>query len=108
MKTPLLPGETLIKSGAANLQRGIETVGGRLYMTNYRLVFEPHAFNIQTEPLIIPVANIGGTRPCWTKFLNLIPLLPNSLAVATTDGKEYAYVTWGRQAWIKAIDGQKA
>src|SRR5579872_2758989 len=30
MKTPLLSGETLIKDGAAKLQRGIKTVGGRL------------------------------------------------------------------------------
>ena len=36
MKTPLLPGETPVKDGAANLQRGLETVGGRLYLTNQR------------------------------------------------------------------------
>ena len=32
MKTPTLPGETPLRDGAANLQRGLETVGGRLYL----------------------------------------------------------------------------
>ena len=108
MKTPLLPGETPVKEGAANLQRGLETVGGRLYLTNQRLVFESHAVNIQTGPTIIPLANITATRKCWTKLLNLIPLVPNSVGVATTEGKEHRFVTFGRQSWIEAIDRQKA
>lgn len=36
MKTPSLPNETPVKDSAANLQRGIETVGGRLYLTTVR------------------------------------------------------------------------
>jgi|SRR5215471_78302 len=104
MKTPLLPDETLVKDGAANLQRGIETVGGRLYLTNHRLVFESHAFNIQTGITIIPLTSVVGARKCWTRFLNLVPLFPNSIAVSTTDGKEYRFVTFGRKAWIAAID----
>jgi hypothetical protein len=103
-KTALLPGETLIKDGAANLQRGLETVGGRLYLTNRRLIFESHGFNVQTGATIIPLESISGARKCWTKFLNLIPLFPNSIAVSTNEGKEYRLVTFSRQAWINAID----
>jgi hypothetical protein len=107
MKTPLLSGETLVKDGAANLQRGIETVGGWLYLTNQRLIFESHAFNILTGSTIIPLASITGARKCWTKFLNLIPLFPNSVAIATKEGKEYRFVMFSRQAWIDAIDSQR-
>jgi hypothetical protein len=107
MKTPFLAGETPIKDSAANLQRGIETVGGWLYLTNHRVVFESHAFNIQTGTTIVPLASITGARECWTKFLNLIPLFPNSFAVATKEGSVFRFVTFGRQAWIDAIDGQK-
>jgi hypothetical protein len=107
MKTSLLPGETEIKDGAANLQRGIETVGGRLYLTNQRLIFESHAFNVQTGATIVPLNEIVGLRKVWTKFLNLIPVFPNSVAVATKAGKEYRLVTFGREGWIDAINGER-
>ncbi len=107
MKTPFLSGESPVKDGAANLQRGIETVGGWLYLTNQRLIFESHAFNIQTGGTIIPLVSITGARKCWTRFLNLIPLVPNSVAVAAKDGKEYRFATFSRQAWIDAIDSQR-
>jgi len=108
MKTALLPGETPIKDGAANLQRGIETVGGRLYLTSQRLVFESHRFNIQTGATLIPLSSINSARKAWTKFLNLIPLFPNTVAVATKEGNEFRFVTFGRKAWIDAIERQKA
>src|SRR6187455_2813762 len=81
VKTPLLSGETPVKDGGANLQRGVETVGGWLYLTNQRVVFESHAFNVQTGVTEIPLASISGIRKCWTKFLNLIPLFPNSFGI---------------------------
>lgn len=52
MRMPLLSGEQLIKEGFANLQRGWEALGGRLYLTNQRLIFESHPFNIQREALL--------------------------------------------------------
>jgi hypothetical protein len=105
MKTALLPGETRIKDGAANLQRGIETVGGSLYLTDRRLIFESHRFNAQTGATIIRLESISGARKCWTRFLNLIPLFPNSIVVSTNEGQEYRLVTFARQAWIDAIAG---
>jgi hypothetical protein len=108
MKTPFLPGETPVKDGGANLQRGLETVGRWLYLTNRRLVFETHAFNVQTGATVIALADVAGVQKCWTKFLNLIPLFPNSVAVSTTAGKEYRFVTFGRQAWVDAITSQTA
>jgi len=103
MKTSYLPGEILVKDGAANLQRGIETVGGWLYLTDQRLIFESHVFNFQTGATTIALASIIGVRKCWAKFLNLIPLFPNSVAIATKENKEYRLVTFGRQGWIDAI-----
>ena len=107
MKTPVLGGETPVKEGAANLQRGIETVGGRLYLTSQRLVFESHRFNIQTGATVIPLGSIDSLRKAWTKFLNLIPLFPNTVAVATKDGNEFRFVTFGRNVWIDAIEKQR-
>ena len=106
MKTELVANETPVKEGVANLQRGAETVGGKLYLTNQRLIFESTAFNIQIGATIVLLQDISETKPCWTKFLNLIPIAPNSLAVSTSDG-ERRFVLFGRKAWKVAIDDQQ-
>jgi hypothetical protein len=106
MKTQLRPGEQVIKEGAANLQKIIETVGGKLCLTNQRLVFEAHKFNVQGGATEVDLSSVQSSLPCWTKFLGLIPLFPNSLAVFTKQGKEYRFVLFGRHAWAAAIEAQ--
>ena len=108
MKTPLNPDEAILKCGVANLQRGVETVGGRIYLTNHRLIFESHAFNVQRGATLIPLGEISSVTKCWTKFLNIIPLMPNSLAVTTTLGHEHRLVLFGRDTWASAITSAKA
>ena len=104
MKTELNHNEKLVKKGGANLQKGVETVGGYLYLTNQRLIFEAHAINIQGGNTLIDLSDIKSTEKCWTKFLNVIPLMPNSLAVHTKTGNEYRFVLFGRGAWQEKIN----
>jgi len=103
MKFDLRPSERLIMEGAANLQRGLETVGGRLFLTNSRLFFQSHAFNVQTGPTEIGLSQIRGTERRFSTFLGLIPVLPNALAVLTASGAEYSFVLFGRADWEAAI-----
>ncbi|HBN54099.1 MAG TPA: hypothetical protein DD456_08765 [Stenotrophomonas sp.] len=98
-------GETLLREGAANLQRGMEAVGGRLFLTDRRLLFRSHGFNVQDGDTEIPLARIRGARPCWARLLGVLPLLPNSLAVAT-DERDYRFVLFGRRQWLAAIEAQ--
>jgi hypothetical protein len=107
MKTELKQNERVIKQGAANLQKGFETVGGKLYLTNQRLVFEAHQINVQGGITEIELSEVQSTQKCWTKFLGFIPLMPNSLAVYTKDGEEYRFVLFGRGAWAAAIHTNK-
>ena len=107
MKTELKQNERVIKQGAANLQKGFETVGGKLYLTNQRLVFEAHQINVQGGITEIELSEVQSTQKCWTKFLGFIPLIPNSLAVNTKDGEEYRFVVFGRGAWAAAIHANK-
>ena len=107
MRIDLQPGERLIRDGGANLMRGMEAVGGRLFLTDRRLHFASHAFNIARGATDLPLADIAATAPCWTKFLGVIPLLPNSLAVRTRDGAEYRFVVYGRRAWQAAIEAAR-
>lgn len=106
MTTPLAAGETVIKEGKANHQRGAETVGGNLYLTTQRLIFESHSFNIQTGATEISVGEVARVEPVWTKFLNMIPLMPNSISVTTKAGLENSFVVTGRSEWITAIQNQ--
>jgi hypothetical protein len=107
MHIELLAGETLVRHGAANLQRGAETVGGKLHLTDRRLVFQSHAFNVQTGATDIALADVEGTALRWTKLLGLVPLLPNSLAVRVRGGGEHSLVLYDRKEWQRAIEAQR-
>ena len=103
-KTALEPGESMLKEGRANLQRGVETVGGRLFLTDRRLIFESHKFNVQRGSTEVPLAQIAELGTAWTKFLGFLPLFPNTMSVRTRGGAEYDVVCKGRGAWIEAIE----
>jgi len=106
MMTELRQGEQVVKESAANLQKNVETVGGRLCLTNQRLVFESHKFNLQGGTTELELSSIQSSHPCWALFLGFLPLFPNSLAVSTKQGKEYRFVLFGRHAWAAAIEAQ--
>lgn len=105
MKTALRSEERILKEGPANLQRNVETVGGWLYLTNRRLVFEAHRFNVQGGTTEIHLADVTGVDRCWSKFLGFLPVFPNSLAVYTKSGKDFRFVLFRRGAWAAAIQG---
>lgn len=107
MKTKLRQGEQTIKESPANLQKNIETVGGKLYLTDQRLVFEAHKFNVQRGVTEVELSNIQALRLCWTRQWGLFPIFPNSLAVYTKRGEEYRFVLFGRSAWVVAIEAQR-
>lgn len=104
METTMNSDERILRRGAANLQRGAETVGGELFLTDQRLYFRSHALNLQTGATELPLSQVRHTRPCWTRFLGLIPLLPNSLEVRLADGAAHRFVLVGRKEWAAAID----
>lgn len=108
MDITLNSDEKILRRGAANLQRGAETVGGELLLTDGRLYFRSHALNLQTGATEIPLSQVRHTRPCWTRFLGLIPLLPNSLEVGLSGGAVHRFVLVGRKEWAAAIDAAAA
>ncbi len=106
MRTKLRQGEQVIKEGAANLQVNLETVGGKLYLTNQRLVFEAHWINIQSGTTELELSRIQMLEKCWTKFLGFVPLFRNSLVVYMEQGNEYHFVLSGYEAWKASIELQ--
>ncbi|GIJ28136.1 hypothetical protein Vqi01_32980 [Micromonospora qiuiae] len=88
----------VLMSRRANLWRGVESVGGRLTLTDQHLSFRAHAVNVQSAPLDIPLQDIVATR----KYRNL-GLVPNGLAVTTMSGVEYRFVVGKRDQFIDKI-----
>ena len=100
----LHPGENVIKEGRANMQRGLETVGGKLTLTTHRLVFDAHSLNLQRGATEVPLGQITAQRAAWTKFLGVLPMAPNSIVITVAEGQEHSFVVTGRSAWLAAIE----
>lgn len=101
MSIQLYPGETILITALANLFRGIEAVGGRITITNFRIWFEPHALNIQSQPeeISLNVITAIGKR-------NTMGIIPNGMYVRTNSGQEFHFVTWKRETLIRTVQQQ--
>jgi hypothetical protein len=98
---PCLEGEQLLKQGPANHFRGPEGVGGWLYLTDQRLLFRSHPFNVQNHEVSIPLDEIVEVRVCRTAWI-----IPNGLRVVTTQKAE-RFVVEGRRSWVAVISRVK-
>lgn len=56
-------GERTVMEVPANLWRGWEAVGGRLTITNQRVIFLPHGLNIHKAPVEIELDSIASVGP---------------------------------------------
>lgn len=57
---PLADGEAALVVVPANHWRGPEARGGRLFLTTHAVVFVPHRFNLQREPVRLEHGAIDG------------------------------------------------
>lgn len=96
-------GEQVIKEGPANVWRGIEAVGGKLYLTDKgRLVHVPHRLNIQQSIVEVQVSNTIVVKTGCMRFLG-IPISKNGLFVKLSPDREFKYVVWGKESWQESI-----
>lgn len=103
MRTILNKDEILIKKGGANLEVGIETVGGHLYLTTYRLIFEPHKLNFNRKCIEIMIDDIEEIEKKWSKLFYIIPIYPNALSVYTVK-REYIFIVFSNKKWANSIN----
>lgn len=90
--------ETAIYDGLANVFKGKEAVGGKLYLTHDALVHKAHAANVQKEDVVIPLSDITGVTPKKSLLV-----LPNRLVVHTKDGRDVVFVVYKRDVWMEHI-----
>jgi GRAM domain-containing protein len=89
--------EKLLGTFGANLLRRYEAVGGRLILTNQRVLFEAHNFNFQTTPVAIPLSAIETVVPSLT-----FGILRNGITIHCAATK-YQFVVWHRQRILSKL-----
>jgi len=91
--------EPAVLEKMANLFRGVESVGGRMYLTAKGLYFSSHALNVQAGDSRIGFDEILNVEKC-----NTLGFLPNGLRVITKQGVTYQFVLWGRDDVIACLN----
>jgi len=85
--------------GAANHFKGIEAVGGWLYLTPDEIIFNSHTINIQAHQTVIPLNKVAEVKPVLT-----LGIIPNGLLIKTKDGIIERFVVFNRKKWINTIN----
>ena len=97
---PYLETDEIIEiEGPANLFRGLEGVGGKLFLTNKKLIFKSHKINFQKGQTDINYQNIKQIVKRKTA-----KLIDNGIRIITKDDKEFDFVTNERDLWIEKIN----
>jgi len=91
--------EELVDKFGANLWQGAEAVGGRIILTNQRLLFEAHKMNLQTAPVAVSLSAIESIIPS-----NTLGIVPNGMTIRCDSGEEYRFVVWGRKRIVSLIE----
>lgn len=90
--------EPILQESMANHLKGLEAVGGGLYLTNRRLIFKSHPLNFQNHEISIPLSNIIEVQPCKT-----YGIFPNGLQILTRNGRTEHFLMAERGVWIERI-----
>lgn len=98
MNTRLKEGEKIIKEGSAtyfNSRGGLlgTSAGGKLYLTNQRILFEGHGFNVGRESVVVYLKDVIN---CSTGF-------PNTLTLLTDKNEEFKFAVNGKKDWYNKI-----
>ncbi len=94
----LLENEKVEREIFANLFKGLEAVGGKLFFTNQRFVFKSHSLNIQKGQTSIEFAKIASVSKRKTA-----KLVDNGIRIITKEGAEYDFVVNDRDNELKKI-----
>jgi hypothetical protein len=102
-KIETAPDEDVKFETAANRFKGIEAVGGRLYLTNKRVIFKSHKLNIQNHLLSIELGEIEGVDSHTT-----LDLIDNGLLITTSQGATEKFVVEQIEDWVNLLPVKKS
>lgn len=94
--------ETIIKEGGANHVRGKEGVGGKLVLTDRRLIFKSHKFNIQNHEIDFDLTRVAKLQASKT-----FRILENVLNLDLNNNDRHKFIVDEPTHWIEKITNQK-
>lgn len=84
--------------GFANLFRGFEAVGGKLFLTDKKMIFKSHKINIQNGQTDIQYQNVNQIIKRKTSRL-----INNGIRIVTNDNRKFDFVINDRDWWFEKI-----
>ncbi|PKR77365.1 hypothetical protein CEY16_11590 [Halalkalibacillus sediminis] len=88
-----------VMEGLANLFKGKEAVGGKLYLSEEELNHHPHKLNVQKGDTTIRLEEVSEIESKKSfKVLN------NVMIVKTVSGEEHKFVVNKRNKWVDKIN----
>ncbi|QJE98597.1 hypothetical protein [Luteolibacter luteus] len=103
LKRPDFGDEKIVLEGPANHFAGAEGVGGYLFLTDSKLFFLSHRFNIQNHELSIPLDEIQSVEASKT-----LGMVNNGLMIRRTPDLSERFVVFEHERWRDAILSAKA
>ncbi len=97
-KIDTMPDEDILFETAANHFKGAEDVGGKLYLTNKRVHFKSHKFNIQNHEVSIYLTDIDHVE----RYKN-VGIFNTGLTIKSKDNKVDKFVVEKAGEWVKKL-----
>ena len=96
-------GESQIREGKANKTSLFWATGGKLILTNQRLLFLGHGMNLGKRGLVLELKDIFSVEKGVTFSIFLPIPIPNAIRIHTQDGTVHKFTVTKRGEWIEAI-----
>ena len=102
VKPKLLEEEKIEIESPASRSKGFEKVGGKLFLTNKRLVFKSHKLNIHREQI-----NIEYDQIAEVVKQKISKVSDNGMRISIIKGKNYDFVVQDRDRWLEKLNGKR-
>lgn len=93
--------EPVVFETGANHFKGIEAVGGKLYLTSKQLIFKSHSLNIQNHQFSINLSDIENVERHKTAGL-----INNGLLISTINNTKEKFVVEEPDKWLRLLEDQ--
>ncbi|MCL6614153.1 MAG: hypothetical protein K6U03_06010 [Firmicutes bacterium] len=101
-KPQIVTDKVILMEGPTNHFKGLEGVGGWLFLTSKELIFKSHSMNIQNHELVIPLDKIKDVKAVRT-----LGIIANGLEITTTEHKSERFVVNNQSIWVQKISEVK-
>lgn len=98
IKPRLLENEKVENDEPVNLLKGFEKIGGKLFLTNKRLIFKSHKLNIHRKQISFEFTQISEVIERKSKAFD------NGIRITTVDNKNHDFVVQDSDQWLKKLN----